>query len=464
MEEGCQPIAFWSLNRHGSHNPEADELENLQRLSDLKKNVLNNYRNGNYRNFNERMCSADVNILERWEWNPRHNLTYAGDLTSDGYINTQQLAQAWRQRYPGLLTTNQHDYMIKYANTNRLKTTLKAFTEGIFKSQAEDMDIVKKSDEELLAPQKSCSAWINNIEKNNETYHQKYIFESKREFKEMITNISQRMGFSWDIHPDIIKAIYQQCRYNKAWDVSQISPWCAVFSREDLRRLEYSEDLETYYKYGYGSDVNPKIGCNLVKDLMAFFTNHVEKEAPQQPRTLVYLTEMQSILFFLTAINTHHDNVPLTGDNYHSSGVQNRKWSSSSMVPFNANIAAVLYKCTPNGNFQYNDRYQILFLENEKSMNLEGCRVGLCDWSTVKKRFGDIADNCNMEACNSASQTIGVLKMVVAIVAVVRFVLWAPGGAPGGLHQGIKQSQSAPEDKVSINKETPKTIENIHVE
>ena len=59
-----------------------------------------------------RMCTSDVNLLERWQWNPRQNLTFAGDLTSDGYISTQQLAQAWKQKFPGLLTDNLHDYMV----------------------------------------------------------------------------------------------------------------------------------------------------------------------------------------------------------------------------------------------------------------------------------------------------------------------------------------------------------------
>lgn len=44
----------------------------------------------------------------------------------------------------------------------------------------------------------------------------------------MITNISQRLGFNYDINLEVAQRMYQICRYNKAWDVTQISPWCAV--------------------------------------------------------------------------------------------------------------------------------------------------------------------------------------------------------------------------------------------
>ncbi|XP_049869444.1 multiple inositol polyphosphate phosphatase 1-like [Pectinophora gossypiella] len=418
---GCQPMALWLLNRHGSHNPEADEISDLQKLTDFKNNILDNYRSRNNIR-DERICQSDVNLLSRWEWNPRHNATFAGDLTSDGYITTQQLAQAWRQKFPGLLTNNRHDYLFKFVNNERLKTSFRAFTEGLFRAQAEELDIVKQTDEKLLMPYKSCSAWINDVEKNNETYYQQFIFESKREYREMISNISQRLGFSWDIHEDIIRRIYNMCRYNKAWDVTQISPWCAAFTREDLKRLEYAEDLNTYYKYGYGTPINQQIGCTLVKDMMDFLTNHVEREPPQQPRTVIHFTEAPTILMTLAALGTHRDSAPLTGDNYHTNTAQSRKWATSSMLPYNANLAAVLYKCTPNGNFQYNDRYQVLFLENEKTMYLDGCKVGLCDWSYVKSRFGEVADKCNLDVCNGGNRN-SYLGVAVILAVVTRYLL-----------------------------------------
>uniref|UniRef100_A0A2A4J0D4 Multiple inositol polyphosphate phosphatase 1 n=1 Tax=Heliothis virescens TaxID=7102 RepID=A0A2A4J0D4_HELVI len=162
----------------------------------------------------------------------------------------------------------------------------------------------------------------------------------------MISNISLRLGFNYDVQKETILRVYQLCRYNKAWDDVKISPWCAAFTREDLKRLEYAEDLETYYKYGYGSALNKDVGCTHVKDMMSFFDNFVGKEEipQQQPRAMIQLSEAGALLMTLAALGAHQDTAPLTGDNYHSAGVQSSKWTASKMAPFNGNLAAVLYK------------------------------------------------------------------------------------------------------------------------
>ncbi|CAG9786011.1 unnamed protein product [Diatraea saccharalis] len=399
---GCQPIAFWSMNRAGSTNPEPDEIEALRNLTDLKLNIIDNYKN-HLRNTNHQMCLADRILLEEWSWNPRHNLTFAGDLTSYGYITTQQLAQTWKSKFPELFTDNRHDYLFKYVNDKLFSTTFKAFTEGLFKAQADGLDLPKENDEKLLVPYKFCDAWKKNVDENKETLTQREIFESKLEYKQMITNISRRLGFNYDVEMATVRNMYQMCRYVKAWDVTHYSPWCTVFTREDLRRLEYAEDLETYYKYGPGNELNKKIGCSYIKDMISFFKNHTENEMVQQPRTVVHLTDAESILLAVNVMDGRVDTTPLTGDNYHTAAVQARKWTTSSIAPYNANLAAVLYKCTLNGNFQINDRYQVLFLENEIPMSLVGCRVGLCDWSHVSATLGTIADKCDLQSCNHAT-------------------------------------------------------------
>lgn len=411
---GCEAVAFWLLNRHGSTKPQAGELDELHGLTNLRDNVVNNYKNGNFRNTNHRICTSDVNLLERWAWNPRHNATFAGDLTSDGYMNTQQLAQAWRQKYPGMLTDNRHNYLFKFVNDQLSSTSFRAFSEGLLHSLADGYDLPKDNDEKTLRPYKFCDAWTKNVEENPETLAQREIFESKREYKEMLTNVSQRLGFNYDMEAGVVRAVYQMCRYNKAWDVAQISPWCAAFTKEDLKRLEYAEDLETYFKYGPGTDLNRQVGCAYVKDMITFFKKHVDSETPQQPRASIHLTEAAALMLAINALGARADAAPLTGDNFRAAAAR-RRWAGSALAPYNGNLAAVLYKCTLNGNFQINDKYQVLFLENEKPISLEGCRVGLCEWSRVVSSLGAAADACDLNECNAATN----LNYNIAVVFTV---------------------------------------------
>ncbi|KAM3959180.1 multiple inositol polyphosphate phosphatase 1 [Aphomia sociella] len=421
---GCQPTAFWLASRHGSNNPEATEITKLQQLTNLRNNIINNYKSGSFKNSDRAICSSDVSLLERWQWNSYINTTFAEGLSSEGYMSTQQLARAWKHRYPGLITSNPHDYMIKFVDEPLYSASYKALTDGLFGVPNEGSDIPKENDENMLRPYKFCEAWKSNVGDNNDTLTQMHIFQSKQEYKEMITNISLRMGFNYDMNPDVVYSMYQMCRYNKAWDNAAISPWCAAFSREDLKRIEYAEDLETYYKYGYGTPMTQKIGCTLLRDMISFLTKHVENDMqPQQPRVQIHLTNSQMLLMLLTTLGTHQDAAPLTGDNYHTSQVQGRRWTTSKMSPFNANTAAVLYKCTTNGNFQVKERYQVLFLENETPMYLEGCRVGLCDWSYIVSKFGDLANTCDLKFCNSAIRINGLTAILAAVAYFLRIIL-----------------------------------------
>ncbi|CAH2036960.1 unnamed protein product, partial [Iphiclides podalirius] len=417
---GCQPTAIWLMSRHGSHNPEANETVGLQALADLRNNVITNYRNGNFRNTNQRICTSDLNMLERWTWT--QSPAYTGDLTSDGYISTQQLAQAWKQKYPGLLTDNPHDYLFKYVDGLRSATTFRAFTEGVFKTQPGPNDVPKDNDEKSLKPYKFCSAWLREVGENNDTLTQRITFESKQEYKEMISNISRRLGFNYDVQKQFVDSMYLMCSYDKAWNVAQISPWCSPFTKEDLQRLEYAEDLETYYRYGPGSPLNEKLGCTTVKDMMDFLKKHAEHGTPQQPRAQVHLVDSEGLLLALNALG-RGSGAPPTGDNFRSQAARARNWRASLLAPFSANLAAVLYRCSQDGNFQVKGEYQVLFLENEKPMNLDGCRVGLCDWNYVKNKFGPIADTCSLDFCNSASNAKSYTAVVLTLTAFVGLLL-----------------------------------------
>lgn len=77
-------------------------------------------------------------------------------------------------------------------------------------------------------------------------------------------------------------------------------------------------------------------------------------------------------------------------------------------------------RCTPNSNVQINEQYQVLFLENERPLYIEDCRVGLCTWSFVKNRFGLIADNCDLNFCNGATKVNGVMGLSLALVVLTK--------------------------------------------
>ena len=55
-------------------------------------------------------------------------------------------------------------------------------------------------------------------------------------------------------------------------DVTEhISPWCAIFSEENLKVMEFVDDLIFYQIGGYGNDINWKMTKPLVTELQERF-------------------------------------------------------------------------------------------------------------------------------------------------------------------------------------------------
>lgn len=95
---GCQPIALYLLSRHGSHNPEADEINELQGLRDLKNNILTNYNKGNFRNTNVSnlgMIEIKIKKLIFWWFRPFQELR---NVTLMTFISRWQNVLLWSSK------------------------------------------------------------------------------------------------------------------------------------------------------------------------------------------------------------------------------------------------------------------------------------------------------------------------------------------------------------------------------
>lgn len=120
------------------------------------------------------------------------------------------------------------------------------------------------------------------------------------------------------------------------------SPWCVAFNKEQLKILEYAEDLKYYYRSGYGNEINRKIGCPPLKDLYEKFDQTVNNGNQNGNKVAVYFTDSITIQTFLTAMQIAKDYEPLRGDNYFQQS--RRQWRTSTIDPFASNLAAALYE------------------------------------------------------------------------------------------------------------------------
>lgn len=53
--------------------------------------------------------------------------------------------------------------------------------------------------------------------------------------KQVISDVSERLGFKYPLKVNQILDMYEMCRYDQAWHLENASPWCAVSILTDPR-------------------------------------------------------------------------------------------------------------------------------------------------------------------------------------------------------------------------------------
>lgn len=179
--------------------------------------------------------------------------------------------------------------------------------------------------------------------------------------------------------------------------------------------LEYLYDLETYYVRGYGRELNKRLECAAVKDLI----QHLKTDS--EPNAVAYFTHSQSILLLLTALQAAKDSEPLRADNYYS--MSRRKWRTSEISAFATNLAVVKYSC-PNDV----EHEKVMFFLNEKPLYFDWCKVGLCNLSEIKERYREYTEaNCDEYFCSgiNAAQPLTTYALYVLTIPTIAVTLWS---------------------------------------
>lgn len=132
-----------------------------------------------------------------------------------------------------------------------------------------------------------------------------------------------------------------------------------------------------------------------------------------------YFTHSSALQLLLVALGVAKDRDALRADNYLQ--MSRRKWKSSEIGPFAANLAAIKYDC-PNEN----ERTKVMFFLNEKPVDLDWCRVGLCSWADVKQHYQHFQTaNCEQIFCGgSSATTLQLSAMSIILPFAIGFLIF----------------------------------------
>lgn len=328
------------LSRHGTKLPKAKELPSFQNLENLAKEVIRNYFDRKTKPDKGPLCDQDLELLRDWRWQTNITSSESEFLTIQGYQDMQTNAKYYKNLFSELLTNiyTPEKFKFRYTNTERTNSSYHAFIDGLFGPGSNERISIPPppNPDYLLRPYESCKAWKNNDQTRANPNSEVAKFINSAEYQQMLRDVSTRLGFKYALDADQINTIWDLCRYEQAWNIVKLSPWCVAFTKDQVDLLEYKEDLQLYYKSGYGRPINSRIPCELMKDLL----NHFQSDTG--PNVIAYFSHDDMINTMLVALRSYKDAQPLRADNFNF--MRRRLWKSSELNPFAANIVAAKYK------------------------------------------------------------------------------------------------------------------------
>lgn len=158
-----------------------------------------------------------------------------------------------------------------------------------------------------------------------------------------------------------------------------------LLTSSQIQTMEHRDDLIYFYKSSHGSKLNRNIKCAAIKDML----NRLD--SPTGPKTTVYFSHSAAVQLLLTGLGAMRDDVDLKADNI--AKMSTRRWKTSVVSPFAANVAVVRYDCP--------ERDLVKIFLNEQLIHLDWCQAnGACDWQDFKDRYALYANgNCDQIFC-----------------------------------------------------------------
>ncbi|KAG4071880.1 hypothetical protein HA402_006041 [Bradysia odoriphaga] len=199
-------------------------------------------------------------LLRNWQFDPNITMEVAGHLAESGWIKIEKLAQRYQAAFPTILsaTYSPNDCLFRSTDFQRTRVSLHSFADGLFgvngNEQVQFEDIPEQ--DIFMRPYQHCPLYsqINAVRVEQDAFVQ------GPEYQEMVV---QRSGFSRST---------MQIGRNLEFD--QTSPFCTAFSIANAQVVEYSEDVDLFYRVGYGRPeflrLYENLMCFQMQDLLRF--------------------------------------------------------------------------------------------------------------------------------------------------------------------------------------------------
>lgn len=335
----CNPSKFWILGRHGTRLPLDTELPDIfGTVVRLHREILSNYDQGR-----TSLCASDIELLRNWQFDPDITIDVAGHLSSSGWDEMEALAQRYQAAFPTILPSTYSPFYYGFRSTDiqRTRVSLHAFADGLFGVNGyEDVrfDPIPEPDI-FMRPYQNCPLYtqINAVRAEQDA------FREGPEYQQMVGEVSRKLGFhgSNTLRNDEIAIVALLCQLEEIWDFNATSPFCAAFSVANTQVIEYFQDVDLYYRVGYGRPEYRRLYENLMCFTMQHMLHFMRSNDPNDHTAEIFNGHVNLFLILMN-FGAFDGDVPLTRHNFAQQ--TQRVWRSSVNMPMASNLAVIRFE------------------------------------------------------------------------------------------------------------------------
>lgn len=367
----CSAVQLWTIVRHGTRYPSKEAIRFMNTdLKLLRDQIVTASREGR-----GGLCRRDLQELANW--NADLNETQAKHLHAEGEIELMLIGERFASRFPELL----QDYVpsqfkFRATNTQRSQLSGRNYAVGLFGKIVGSKVIFEDPilpQDPVIRSYKLCHKWKAEVKKHPRSMQQRHKFEESEVMKLLALNVTKMLGQTQQVTMQQLDWMYVTCNFDQAWHPLKLSPWCSVFSTEQLKLMEYREDLEYYWVDGPAYSITRDQSCPLLHDLYINFNRVIQGEEPYNG--VFYFSHSGTVLKLLALLGLYEDKQPLLSDNYEDM-INERDWKTSFIGPFASNVAFALQKCG-----EKESDFKVGVFVNEKLTSLPNCELW-CPWET----------------------------------------------------------------------------------
>ncbi|PWA77035.1 Histidine acid phosphatase, eukaryotic [Artemisia annua] len=392
VPDQCTPIHLNLVARHGTRAPTKKRIRDLDTLSSRLKELLQNAK--------ETGSSLEKvpNWLPKWS-SPWKGKIRGGELISQGEDEMYHLGKRIMERFQGLFTDEYHPdiYQIRATQIPRASASAVAFGMGMFSGKGE-LGAGKHRAFSVLSESRASDIMLrfHDCCRNYKAYrkHQEPAVHKLKEpvLNEITSSLGARYGLNFTVKDT--STLWFLCK-QEASLLGITDQACGLFSQDEVKLLEWTDDLEMFIVKGYGNSLNYRMGVPLLDDVILSMENAIKaKEEGHAPgsyeKARLRFAHAETLVPFSCLIGlflegSEYDQIqreePLT---YPPKPPQKRTWRGSTVAPFGGNNALVLYSCSGNNTSEY----YVQVLHNEQPIPMAGCGgTDFCPFEVFKEKI-----------------------------------------------------------------------------